>query len=272
MSLWSKIRGTIESAFQIGLAGPQIKNNSSVLEARNSADSGFVVVRGASPVAANDLVTKQYADTLSKPLIVANQFDGSTSLPSNSGTEQFYVVTTTGVNATIGQLVWDDGSGSGTAVVVATLEGRSIFTTQAFAGGTISLQANSYYVWDTVSTSWLLEANPAIGGAIREIRYAINNSATQDSSTLIPANAYVVDTRVEVTTPYSGGGTIAIGQSGSTTLLQATTDNLATVAGTYETPQDVSWGGTAKAVRTTVGGAPAAGVGVVIVQYCVPNA
>jgi hypothetical protein len=63
MSFFQKIRGTIESLFQLGLGGPQLKNNAGVIEARNPADSNFVVVRGDTPVLPNDLVTKNYVDT-----------------------------------------------------------------------------------------------------------------------------------------------------------------------------------------------------------------
>src|ERR1700745_1502596 len=114
MSLWSKVRGTIESIFQIGLGGPQVKNNAGVIEFRNSGDSGYAVARGAAPVGDFDLVNKQYADLLNKPIVVQNQFNGGNALPNNSATEQFYIVTTTGANATIGQLLWDDGSNDGT--------------------------------------------------------------------------------------------------------------------------------------------------------------
>lgn len=62
MSLWSKLRGTAETSFQVGLGGPQLKANAGNIEARNSSDAAFVIVRGATPVAANDLVTKAYAD------------------------------------------------------------------------------------------------------------------------------------------------------------------------------------------------------------------
>jgi hypothetical protein len=63
MSLFAKIRGTIETIFQIGLGGPQIKANAGNIDMRNAADAAFVIVRGATPVAANDLVTKAYADS-----------------------------------------------------------------------------------------------------------------------------------------------------------------------------------------------------------------
>jgi len=68
MSLWSKIRGTAESLFQLGLGGPQLKSNAGVVEHRDAADSAFVISRGADPAtgigstADNDHVTKHHSD------------------------------------------------------------------------------------------------------------------------------------------------------------------------------------------------------------------
>lgn len=59
-SVWSKIRGTFETLFQLGKGGPQLKNNAGVIELRNSVDGAFVIGRGLDPVAANDLVTLGY--------------------------------------------------------------------------------------------------------------------------------------------------------------------------------------------------------------------
>lgn len=112
---------------------------------------------------------------------------------------------------------------------------------------------------------------PIPSGVLHEIRYTITNAATQDSTTLIPGIAQVVLARLIVTIPYSSGATISIGQMGSIALLQATTDNLATVANTYNVEQDTAWGGIDLAIRTTINGTPAAGAGFVIVFYCVPN-
>ena len=175
MSLFTSLRGITGSLFQIGgSTGPNLKNNSGVIEARNAIDTTFTIVRGTTPVNNNDLTTKQYVDTLTN-------------------------------------------------------------------------------------------------GVLHEIRYAITNAATQDSTTLIPGAAQVALARLVVTTPYSGGATISIGQMGSIALLQATTDNLATVANTYNVEQDTAWGGIDLAIRTTINGTPAAGAGFVIVFYCVPN-
>lgn len=61
MSLWSRIRGTSETLFQIAF-GVQLKNNAVALEVRNATDAAFAIARGATPVAGNDLATKAYVD------------------------------------------------------------------------------------------------------------------------------------------------------------------------------------------------------------------
>lgn len=176
MSLFSKLRGTIETLFQIGLGGPQIKANGAALEMRDPTDAAFVITRGLDPVAANDYATKNYTD---------------------SGAQ---------------------------------------------------------------------------GGAIREVRYAIGTGASQPSATTIPANVQIVYSEVEVTTPYSAGATIAVGQTGSTSLLQGTTDDNPQSAARYAVDQDTAWGATPRTVLATIGGAPAAGAGFVIVRYATPAA
>lgn len=173
MSFYSKIRGTIETILQLGLGGPQLKNNSGVIEARNATDAGFVVGRGADPVAANDWVN--------------------------------------------------------------------------------------------------LESLNSAAGVSNVIRYALGTGATQDSTKQIPANAIVMRARISITTPYSGGATISLGQPGGLTLLMAITDLNPQQAGLYEVPQDTVWGGSPLVVRATVAGAPGAGIGVAIVEYSIPN-
>jgi hypothetical protein len=271
MSLWSKIRGTLEALFQIGgPTGPQLKNNAGAVEARNSADTAYAVMRGGAPVGDNDLATKTYVDTLAFRTVVSAQFNGNNALPSNSSTEQFYVVTTTGPNATIGQLLWDDGSNAGTVTVLAAAS-RAIITNAAFSGGTITLAATSEYYW--TGAAWaLIGPQTATSGVVRTIRFAITNAASQSSASQIPANAFVREAWLEVTTPYSAGGTIAIGQTGTASLLMATGDNVPQTAGTYQLMQDTAWGASALAVLVTVGGSPAAGAGVVLVSYVVPDA
>ena len=172
------------------------------------------------------------------------------------------------MNATIGQLLWDDGSGVGTVQVIPAATGNTIVTTAAFSGGTISLAANQMYVW--TGTAWL-DIAPSVAGATYMIRFAITNAASQSSATQIPANAIVYDARLDVVTPYSAGATISLGITGTPALFMGTGDNVATVANLYQVEQDTSVGVSAAALLVTVGGAPAAGAGFAIVLYSVPN-
>jgi hypothetical protein len=64
MSLWKRVRGTLETLFQIGLSGPNLKNNAGAIEARNSADSAFTVVRVADAVGSNDALNRTAHKTI----------------------------------------------------------------------------------------------------------------------------------------------------------------------------------------------------------------
>jgi hypothetical protein len=268
---FQNLRGIIGNLFQLGLGGPNLKNNAGAIEARNAGDSAFAIMRVASPAADNDVANKQYVDTMAGATIVTDQFNGNNPLPANTATEHFYVVTTSGANATIGELLWDDGTGIGTTVVLVATA-RMIATESALTGGTISLNANSLYIWDTTGLTWVNAGGSSISGALRIIKLTITNAASQDSAASIPANATVLSCMLDVVTPYSPGATISVGRNGSLSLLQSTTQNLATIAGQYVTEQDTSWGGSALPIRVTIAGAPAAGAGYCVVQYTVPDA
>ena len=83
---------------------------------------------------------------------VTAQISGASSLPANTGTAHYIIVTTTGGNGTIGQLYQDNGSSTGTVTVIPATAGNVIITTAAFTGGTISLAAFQEYVWN--GTAW----------------------------------------------------------------------------------------------------------------------
>lgn len=269
--VFSKLLGTITSFFQVGgTSGPGLNANGTALESKNAANSAFAVHRGATPVGDNDFTTKAYVDKMaSKPIPASVQFNGNSALPSNSGTEQWYVVTTTGPNATIGQILWDDGSGSGTVAVIAAVAGNTIVTTAAFTGGTISLAANQMYTW--TGSAWL-DISPSVAGATYMIRTPLTTAASTSSATQIPANAIIYDARIDVAVAYSAGATIALGIAGTAALFMATTDSTPQVAGLYQVMQDTSVGASAAALLATIAGAPSVGSGWMIAFYSVPNA
>lgn len=106
-------------------------------------------------------------------------------------------------------------------------------------------------------------------GAVQLIRFTIGTGAAQTSVTQLPANAFVIETTVEIDTPYSAGTTISVGQTGgSATLFQATGDNLATSADTYVSPnQDIQAAASPATVSVTIAGGPSVGAGVVLIKF-----
>ena len=52
----------IASDAQLGKGGPRVKNDSGVVQHRNSVDSAFARTQGATPVVGDDLTTKDYVD------------------------------------------------------------------------------------------------------------------------------------------------------------------------------------------------------------------
>jgi len=276
MASYENLAGTTETTFQIGLDRPQVKSTSTgELEARDATDSTYARFRVGAPVGPNDAITRSYADTLSKPIIVSAQFDGNNALPANTGTPSYKVVTTTGAFASIGDVIYDDGSGVGTTTVLTAIEGRVLAITDALSGGTVSLDPDSIYIWDADGSAYVKIGDiGSVTGANRVIRYTITNAATQDSVTTIPASAIVGRCEVKITTPYSGGASISVGRAGSLALIMPPTGNTPQGASgnIYRRFQDTDWGGSALVVRTTITGAPAAGAGVIIVHYMTPNA
>ena len=273
MSLWSTIDGIMNAFFRLGgPTGPGLNANGAVIEVKNAANNAYANLRAASPSVDADVATKAYVDELAYPYICSAQFNGGTTLPSNTTTEKWIVVTTAGTgsaaSAVLGAILWDDGSNTGTVAVIAPALGNQIVPTTAFAGGTITLSANNQYIWN--GSTWA-NLSPSVSGVLSAIDFAIGTSASQSSTTSIPANAVVYKTIVNIAVAYSAGATISIGQSGTTALLQGTSGNSPVNVGQYETMNRVAWGSSALAVLATVGGSPSAGSGTVTVFYSQPN-
>ena len=83
MSVFEKIKGTLSSYLIVGISGYRIKENSGVIEFRDSGDSGFVKVRVADPSTDDNLANKRYADSLSTGVPVGSmQWYAGSSAPS----------------------------------------------------------------------------------------------------------------------------------------------------------------------------------------------
>ncbi len=272
MGLFARLAGVVNSFFQIGgPAGPGINSNGAALETKNAANNALAVHRGAFPVGDNDFTTKAYVDEVARPFIVTAQSNAATALIANSGTEHYIVVSAAGSGAAAayvaGAVLWDDGSSTGNVVILGPTVGQPIFVTTALTGGTFVFSANNEYVW--TGSTWTNVA-PSVAGAVYCIDFALG-LATASSVTQIPANAVVLRSEVKVTTAYSAGALIAIGQTGTTGLLQATGDSVPQTIDEYVADQRTSWGGSALAVLATITGSPSVGAATVTVMYTLPN-
>jgi hypothetical protein len=273
MGLFSRLAGTVSSFFQIGgPSGPGLNANGTALEVKNSANSAFAVARGAYPLGDNDLTTKAYVDEVARPFIVTAQANAPSALLANSGVEHYIVVSAAGTGAAAayvaGSVLLDDGSGVGNVAILGPTDGQPIFVTTSLTGGTFVFSANTIYLW--TGSTWQSSA-PSVAGVDITIAVAIGTAATTTSVTSIPANAIILRSTINVTTPYSALATIAVGQTGSTGLLQGAADGQsAQVANTYDAPQTTSWGGSSLPVVVTITGSPSLGAGVVYVTYTSP--
>ena len=274
--IMKKLRGVIldSGLFRLGIGGPQLKNNSSVIEHRNSDDTGFVVARGATPVGVNDLATKLYVDQAERVLIIEGQIDGSSGTPANTGTVGAYVVTTSGAGGEpqVGEIWWSDGSGSGNMTNLGVLDSRTIATKASLSGGTVELDADSIYLWDATGTAWLKIGDiGSVVGAEREIRFVVGTT-TVASATSIPANARITHVALEITTAYAVSGTLSVGITGTVAKYMATTevDPQNADGDTFVKEQDTDHGGAAAAALVTVGGTPASGAAVCTVRFTNP--
>lgn len=274
MGLFKNLVGTFNNYWQIGgTSGSRIKENSGVLELKNSDDSAYVKVRALAGVDDNDLITFKQLTSAKGAAIVKRQYDCSAALPTNTAVKGVCAVTTAGTGATVMDLLWDDGSSVGDMTILTEVEGMLIAVTDALTGGTISFDPDSVYCADSDASVWVKIGDiGSVTGAIRVIRMAVDNTASQDSTSTIPANARVFEATIETTTAYSAGATISMGTTATADLFQTTTDNdPQTNLNRYVKEQDTD-AGVASVLRITIAGSPAAGVGIASIKYTAPNA
>jgi hypothetical protein len=107
------------------------------------------------------------------------------------------------------------------------------------------------------------------GGNMSMVRFPIG-TATVSSTNSIPASAVISSVMIEIDTPYSEGATIEVGQTGTPTLLMATSDNDPQADNQYFINTDTPWG-TLDPVLVTIGGSPSAGAGYCKVEFAVPE-
>lgn len=115
---WAKLRGTLRTIFQLGIGGPNLKNNGGVVEVKNAADTAYADLR-VKQLAINDADTNKV--TIAAPALAA---DYTLTLPVDDGSPS--------------QVLATDGSGVLSWATVDAGTNKIITDTTALAFGTTS--------------------------------------------------------------------------------------------------------------------------------------
>lgn len=107
--------------------------------------------------------------------------------------------------------------------------------------------------------------------AVKTIRKPLALITIASSST-IPGSARVLESRMEIATPYDGAATWTVAKTvGGVPVIQALDATETTFANAYVERQDTDWTATASTVTWTVGGAPTVGAAAGLVKYAEPG-
>jgi len=136
MSLWSKLRGTYETVFQLGKGGPNLRSVAGNIEARNAANGAYTLLRSLAPsvpgTTAEDVPNMTYFKTsrhvvkLPVALVTA---ESTEELPDNSTVTNCWVEVETNYSAGAELLITRKGDGTVILQAVAdnNLEAAGIY-------------------------------------------------------------------------------------------------------------------------------------------------
>ncbi len=257
----------IGTLVELGRRGPQLKNNSDVIEHRNQADDDFVVARGADPIGPNDLVTKKYMETRANA-IVTGQINGG-SPPAAGPVGTVYVCTTSGGVYTEKYLYYSDGAAW---VEIVPVEGMTISVTDALTGGNIEFAADHRYLWDADGGDWVdLGPSASETGTVKTARVSL---VFGDAGTNLLKNvpAGCVATRILCNVTQAWGSPLpyaTVGDAGDTDRLAETKDIDLNKVGVYEITNCHLYGSATdiNVILNNNGATPAAGAALFIIQY-----
>jgi hypothetical protein len=231
----------IGSNVELGKGGPRLKNNTGVLEARNSADNALAIMAAAEPTAASHVATKAYVDRLASVFVKAQMINDVARLPDDSGVfvpseGDIAIVTTVGATwDTLKRLVKYDGAAWQYLFTAGEPEGLRMSVTDAISGGTDTYLGDHVYMWDADGSVWV-DVGPALASTNVQYGYTANLAFGTASPLAVRANAVgrAVRVKVQVTTPFDGTNpTLQVGDAGDTDRLMATTEVNLKAVGIY---------------------------------------
>jgi hypothetical protein len=275
----------VSAVLEFSKGGAKVKNSSGVVEARNNGDSAYAVVRGADPVNANDLVTKQYLEAHAAIAVIGNIYDSGGSTPASTqftgaGQEGKIAICNQSVGSfTIDYLyrldTWNTDVATSTWTEIVPTEGMSINVTDASSGGTDTYLADHIYIYDADTTTWI-----AVGPAAADVSISKNLQAVLADDTSSPlacgtpsaANSVITKVIIKVTTAFDGTAPLLdIGISGTTDLYMDQTEIDLKTIGTYIVDlHEIDTGPTA-IIATYVADSSTVGDANILIHYETPS-
>ncbi len=276
MSWFERIRGIAGDLFQFDNGdGAQIKNNSGIIEVRDSTDANMAILRAAGiPLSSSDLADiPDLLDLRGRIVDVEFDFTGASAPSPGANTDTFGFCHTSGGSYTAGDIVFDNGS----ALVVMPSNVATHLTSRSAVTGGISLIQNGIYARQGVTWTLKGDGTPTQTGheLAVAVDYDFNDEGTPvSSSTEVPDGAVITRVTNSVSTLFNDSATtlqVDIDGTADETVM-ATADSKLKFANEYSVPQHTAIvSGTTGPVRVTIaGGSPTAGEGQVIVHYVTP--
>ena len=145
-------------------------------------------------------------------------------------------------------------------------EADDAFVNVSVAEPTITSHATTKNYVDTLVGT----VNPDSTGTLKEVYVDITTTSPVETVQDIPASARVREVWLEITTAYSSGTTIIVGDSVDDDKFMTSGLNKPTKEGVYSIEQNTTANTTAGKAVVTIGGTPSAGAGTVIIRYAIP--
>lgn len=265
----------VGSNVELGKDGLRIKDTGSRIEFRDATDSNLVPIRAGNPLTDDDVITKGYLEKTAEIAVSGEIYDdtGITGVPGTPTVGQIFIAKDTVGFATVNRLYRAITTEAIASAVLGTdmeeiipPEGLRITVTDSLPNGGFTLEADHVYVWDEDGGTWVdIGPAPTQVDVVKSKKISVNTTATQLIQNA-PAGSTGLRVAFRVTTPYSGGTSITIGDSGDNANIMASNEIKENQAGVYIAEAFVEYS-VATDVNVYISGSPGAGAGVLEFQY-----
>ncbi len=288
MNIFKKLRGTIESFFQLGITGTShgIAEHVNGVSARTNNDVSFAnfvsaradggdIYTDSPAMTVNDRNDATYLDLKERTVLVEFEIDGTAPPVAGANTGKYGLCTTTGGGYRIGFLYHDTGVA---LLAVPLYLMQNMCTTIAMLG----YAPDSFYICTAytpgVSASWSIKGDGAQSAVRIDFDYTDFTGVVKniDSAASLPVGAVVIRTILRVDNAFTadvGVPTISVNlwDGGSVTTLMGTGDNDLSIADQYDVDAAVDVAASS-VIRLTTSTVPATvGAGSVFVEYVIPQ-